>query len=112
MGIHRPDDYTTTQNSEAEQAILDDFGSILKDGGSDVTIVPEIQRVKYRKNMWNVVLAGVATLTGYRLPSMFRAPPGQGQSYEPYVAPQTRELIESFTHPMMYAMMDELTALG
>ena len=51
-------------NTPEEQAILDDIGGILSAGGSEITIVPEIQRQKFAKNFWNVAFSSYATLTG------------------------------------------------
>ena len=50
-------------NTPEEQAILDDIGGILSAGGSEITIVPEIQRQKFAKNFWNVAFSSYATLT-------------------------------------------------
>ena len=41
-------------NTPEESDLLQDFGSILEDGGTTLTIVPEIQRMKFAKNIWNV----------------------------------------------------------
>lgn len=62
-GVYRPNDFTTTENSEDERRTLDGFSAIMTKGGSAVEIVPEIQRRKYEKNITNVVLAGVNLLT-------------------------------------------------
>ena len=56
-------DRTTEVNTPEESALLHDFGSILEAGGTTLTIVPEIQRMKFAKNIWNVVFASFATLT-------------------------------------------------
>ena len=50
-------------NTSEEQGILNDIGGILSTGGSEVTIVPEIQRQKFAKNFWNVAFSSYATLT-------------------------------------------------
>lgn len=63
LGAYRHNDYTTTTNTAEEEAILQDFGTMLKDGGSTVTVVPEIQRLKFAKNFWNLAFASFATLT-------------------------------------------------
>ncbi|KAF4603176.1 hypothetical protein EYR38_003586 [Pleurotus pulmonarius] len=84
LGVYRHDDHTTTENSADEASLLQDLGSILQQGGSAITIVPEIQRVKFSKNFWNLCFASFATLTGYTLPSLFRGPPAShGEQYEP-----------------------------
>jgi 2-dehydropantoate 2-reductase len=61
--MYRFNDFTTEQNSPDEAAILKDIGSILEAGGSTITIVPEIQRMKFAKNFWNVGFSSFATLT-------------------------------------------------
>ena len=38
--------------TDEEIALLEDIGGMLKDGGSDVTLVPEIQRHRFKKNFW------------------------------------------------------------
>ena len=52
LGIYRPPTDPRKINSKDETAILDDFASILRDGKGGVTIVDEIQSVKYAKNYW------------------------------------------------------------
>ncbi|TFK29441.1 6-phosphogluconate dehydrogenase C-terminal domain-like protein [Coprinopsis marcescibilis] len=113
IGIYRYNDRTTVVNSAEEQAILDEFSGILKAGGSDVTIVPEIQRMKFVKNFWNVAFSSFATLTRHTLPAIFRSPPSQGhESYSPYVAPVSAETIEKYTLPQIEAVLEELVTLG
>jgi 2-dehydropantoate 2-reductase len=55
-------DRKTEVNTPEESALVQDFGSILEAGGTALTIVPEIQRMKFVKNIWNVVFASFATL--------------------------------------------------
>lgn len=50
-------------NSSEETALLQDLGVILSTGGTTLTIVPEIQRIKFQKNFWNVAFSSLATLT-------------------------------------------------
>ncbi|KAE9390643.1 6-phosphogluconate dehydrogenase C-terminal domain-like protein [Gymnopus androsaceus JB14] len=96
-----------------ETAILDGIASILAKGGSTVSVVPEIQRKKFSKNFWNVAFSASATLTGYTLPSLFRAPPDNSSvKYEPYVAPKTANLINEHTLPTIKAIMEELISLA
>ena len=64
LGIYRHGDRTTTVNSQEESSLLQDFGNILESGGSTIIISPEIQRVKFSKNFWNVAFSASATLTG------------------------------------------------
>lgn len=111
--MYRYRDYTTTINSPAEEALLQDIGGIFKAGGSEVTLVTEIQRRKFSKNFWNVAFSSLATLTHYRLPAIFRPPPSDPSvPYEPYVYPQTAELIEEHTIPALRALLEELVVLG
>ncbi|KAK7689986.1 hypothetical protein QCA50_006628 [Cerrena zonata] len=52
IGIYRPTPNILT-NTPEETTILTSIGDILKAGGTTVNIVPEIQRVKFEKNIWN-----------------------------------------------------------
>jgi len=54
--------------------MLSDFGDVLKKGGTDVQLVPEIQRVKFEKNMWNCVLGPISVLSRETSQSVFRPP--------------------------------------
>lgn len=63
LGVYRHMDHTTEVNTPEESALLQAFGTILEAGGTTLTIVPEIQRMKFAKNIWNVVFASYATLT-------------------------------------------------
>ena len=63
LGMYRFHDYTTDQNIPTETALLEDIGRILEAGGSTITIVPEIQRMKFAKNFWNVAFSSFSTLT-------------------------------------------------
>ncbi|KAJ2922390.1 hypothetical protein H1R20_g14704, partial [Candolleomyces eurysporus] len=112
LGIYR-EDRTAIQNTPLEQSILEDIGGILTAGGSEVTIVPEIQRQKFAKNFWNVAFSSYATLTGHTVPALFRPPPKDPSvSYRPYVSPITAESIETYTVPSIKAVMTELLTLG
>ncbi|KAG9226741.1 hypothetical protein CCMSSC00406_0008441 [Pleurotus cornucopiae] len=113
LGIHRHEDNTTSANSADETALLQDLGSIFQRGGSAITIVPEIQRVKFAKNFWNLSFATFATLTGYTVPSLFRSPPASkdGQC-GPYLYPITAELVQQHSLPAIKATMQELLSLG
>ncbi|KAF9011907.1 ketopantoate reductase PanE/ApbA-domain-containing protein [Cyathus striatus] len=113
LGVHRHKDFTTVTNTPDELALLQDLGHILKKGGSTVTIFPEIQRMKFSKNLWNLVFASYATLTGYRLPAIFRPPPDSGKApYEPYVSPITADMIETYSVSSIRATLLELVKLG
>ncbi|KAF9494349.1 6-phosphogluconate dehydrogenase C-terminal domain-like protein [Pleurotus eryngii] len=113
LGVYRHGDHTTTENSADEATLLQGLGSIFQKGGSAITIVPEIQRIKFSKNFWNLSFASFATLTGYTLPSLFRSPPvSNGEQYDPYVYPITAELVQQYSLPAIKAIMKELLALG
>ncbi len=62
--MYRYRDFTTMVNTPEEDTILRDIGGILEKGGSQVTLVPEIQRLRFSKNFWNVAFSSLATLTG------------------------------------------------
>ncbi|KAF8065232.1 ketopantoate reductase PanE/ApbA C terminal-domain-containing protein [Lyophyllum atratum] len=82
-------------------------------GGSDVTIVPEVQRCKFAKNFWNVGFSSFSTLTQQRLPALWRLPPSDPASpYTPYVSPTTADLITKYTLPNIKAILQELVVLG
>ncbi|RPD57279.1 hypothetical protein L226DRAFT_465854 [Lentinus tigrinus ALCF2SS1-7] len=74
MGIYRPTNLTATANTPSENALLASLASLLRAGGSQVTVVPEIQRVKFAKNMWNAVLGASAALARESLRAFFRPP--------------------------------------
>ena len=75
LGVYRLDDYTTATNSEGEQALLDGFAGLLEDGGSTVTVVSKIQRVKYAKNFWNVAFSSIGALTRHSPAAIISLPP-------------------------------------
>jgi len=127
--MYRFNDFTTEENTPNEVAILEDIGRILEAGGGTVTIVPEIQRMKFAKNFWNVGFSSFATLTRsvsevlqgqgksediirYTVPALFRPPPDFGPLYVPYVSPTTADRITTYTIPSIRAMLQELLALG
>lgn len=112
MGMYRHEDHLTTTNSPEENAILTDFGTLLETGGSQVTISTEIQRKKFAKTFWNVAFSSFATLTGCSPTAMFRPPPKEGQSYSPYIAPQTALIVEKNVIPVIRAVLQEMITLG
>ncbi|KAL1745945.1 ketopantoate reductase PanE/ApbA-domain-containing protein [Schizophyllum fasciatum] len=120
LGIYRPNDFTTTTNTPAEQAILDDVAGMLAAGGSTVAAVPEIQRRKFAKNFWNVGFSSFATLTGYPVPALFRPAPGEAEytpgtgepPYAPYVFPKTARKIEEYSIRALREVLQELVDLG
>jgi 2-dehydropantoate 2-reductase len=128
MGIYRPTT-TITINTPHEEAILSEFAGMLRAGGSEVTVVPEIQRHKYSKNFWNCVLGATAAIARFPLPSIFRPshldPGGAGQTNTelvqneneaphaptadvPYRTPPIRE----HTIPFLHDALTEVYNLG
>lgn len=111
MGLYRAD-RTITTNTPSEQNLLTEFLEMLTKGGSTAKIVPEIQRVKFSKNFWNVAWSSLATLTGYPLPSLWRVSPKDGEEYEVYASETTRKYIEQYTIPNVRAVLEEALAVG
>ncbi|KIJ16327.1 hypothetical protein PAXINDRAFT_162631 [Paxillus involutus ATCC 200175] len=106
LGMYRHGDHLATSNTAEESVILDDFGAMLKAGGTELTIVPEIQRHKFAKTFWNIAFSSFSTLTNSPLTAIFRPPPNteEGQSYAPYLAPETL--------PVLQSILEEMVALG
>ncbi|KAG6856710.1 hypothetical protein H0H87_001499 [Tephrocybe sp. NHM501043] len=113
IGIYRHNDFTTETNTPAEAAVLEDISAILTAGGGDISICAEVQRKKFSKNFWNVAFSSFSTLTGYRLPALFRPPPSDPSApYTPYVSPTTAHLIKNYTIPTIRATLQELVVLA
>ncbi|KAF9467173.1 6-phosphogluconate dehydrogenase [Collybia nuda] len=113
LGMYRYNDFTTKVNTPDEAAIAEDVGGILRAGGSTITIVPDIHRMKYTKNFWNVAFSTYTTLSGYTVPAFFRQPPSDPSvSYSPYVAPITANLISEYTLPAIRSTLRELVLLA
>ncbi|TDL20514.1 6-phosphogluconate dehydrogenase C-terminal domain-like protein [Rickenella mellea] len=73
IGVYKPsDDLSDTSMPPEDARLLEDFGGMLRAGGTEVTIVPEIQSIKFRKNFWNLAFSSIATLTRHPLPAVFR----------------------------------------
>ncbi|KAL0063347.1 hypothetical protein AAF712_009742 [Marasmius tenuissimus] len=104
LGIYRPNDYSTMQNTPEEAETLDGIATLLEKGGANVKVVPEIQRVKFAKNFWNVAFSSFSTLT--------EPPPGPTVTYQPYVSSKTAALVEQYTIPTIEAILQELIDLG
>ncbi|KAG2062479.1 hypothetical protein BDR04DRAFT_1123914, partial [Suillus decipiens] len=100
IGMYRHGDHLT--------AILTDLGAMLETGGSEVTIAAEIQRKKFAKTFWNVTFSSFSTLIRSSPAAIFRPPPKEGQSYSPYVAPQTAPDVV----PVLRAILQEMVTLG
>lgn len=140
MGIYRPSP-APVQNTPAESEILSNFASLLSAGGTEVTIVPEIQRVKFAKNLWNGVLGASAALSRLSLREFFRPPhlepgrEGSAPDAEPEsglglasasdggqtstrserataAIPHASPVIGRYTIPFLYETLDEVYQLG
>ncbi|EIN08944.1 6-phosphogluconate dehydrogenase C-terminal domain-like protein, partial [Punctularia strigosozonata HHB-11173 SS5] len=112
IGIYRPDNYNTTHNTPAEEALLSGFADMLAAGGSTVKVVPEVQRIKFYKNFWNVAYSSIASLTRYPLPAIYRHPGSNSPMPKPYVDPINGSLIEQHTLPVIRGVLEELLAVG
>jgi len=129
FGVYRPTPNIVT-NTPEEEAVLSEFGDILRAGGTDVVIVPEIQRVKFEKNIWNCTLGPVTTLARYSLQAIFRAPLVASSSEPPAPAsvesnsaktpsqiatshiPASYPIVHEYTIPYIYDTLVELATLG
>lgn len=112
VGVYRPGDTTATANTLAEQSLLDDFGSLISAGGGIVSAVPEIQRVKFHKNFWNLLFCSYTTLTRSPVTAIFRRQNVEGTMPAPYVADVTADLVEKHVVPNLYAVLKEGLAVG
>ena len=72
LGVYR--EAIVNHNTEEETRILDGFGDLLRAGGCDVEIAPEIQRVKYTKNIWNATFGVASAITRLRTETIFLSP--------------------------------------
>ncbi|KZP22215.1 6-phosphogluconate dehydrogenase C-terminal domain-like protein [Athelia psychrophila] len=113
LGVFR-EDCTIMVNTPAEDNLLGAFADLIERGGGLPKIVPEIQRVKFAKNLWNVTFSSVATLVRYPLPSIYRAPPNaeEGQEYEVYASNRTGDKIHEYTIANIRAVMEEVVAVA
>jgi hypothetical protein len=55
MGMYRPTYQADVTNSPKEAAVLQEFAQLLETTNSEVHILDEMQRVKFRKNFWWVI---------------------------------------------------------
>ncbi|KAI0630443.1 6-phosphogluconate dehydrogenase C-terminal domain-like protein [Trametes polyzona] len=140
LGIYRPST-TDTTTTPGQAAALKDFAEILKAGGSEVTVVPEIQRIKFGKNLWNGVFGASAALSRASLRAIFRPPhrepgasgepaQGEGEKGEGEDAREVRDVqgsasvratrhiphaapvLGAYTIPFLYDALQEVDALG
>lgn len=112
IGVYRLDDYSETENSPEESQLLDDFAKLLRDGGSTVTTIPEIQRIKFKKNIINCAFSSFSTLTGYTLHAVFRTKSEDSTQLRPVVDPVTGPLIDENTIPTIRAILEEIVDVG
>ncbi|KAG9128436.1 hypothetical protein FRC07_012544 [Ceratobasidium sp. 392] len=72
-GVYRPTLKVTDdpQNTPDENEQLEAFAQLIRAGGGDFEIVPDIQRKKFAKNLWNLSFAAFATLVRQPCPSFF-----------------------------------------
>lgn len=116
-------------NSSTEESILSEFGDMLKLGGTELTIVPEIQRIKFLKNMWNCIFGPIAALSQNTPSAIFRPPEtpnegttrvsdakelesGTGTLDDPSDLPFSHPLIGQHTIPFIKDVFKELITLG
>lgn len=116
------------QNTKEEARLLNEFGDLLRAGGCDVEVVPEIQRVKYTKNIWNATFGAASAITRVRTEAVFRAlPHAPGADFvaeasadvpTPAAYGQTAALqsagpaMSLYTIPFFHDALDELRQLG
>jgi 2-dehydropantoate 2-reductase len=72
LGIYRPPADHRKTNNDVETAILTDFADILRDGKGVVTVVDDIQSVKYAKNYWNAAFGACSALARHPLMAFFQ----------------------------------------
>ncbi|KAG9094929.1 hypothetical protein FS749_011507 [Ceratobasidium sp. UAMH 11750] len=72
-GVYRPKLEVTDdpQNTPEESQQLEAFARLIRAGNGDIEIVPDIQRKKFAKNLWNLSFAAFATLVRLPCPSFF-----------------------------------------
>ncbi|OJT11076.1 hypothetical protein TRAPUB_12405 [Trametes pubescens] len=109
LGIYRPST-TDTSTTPEQAAALADFTALLAEGGSEAITVPEIQRIKFSKNLWNGVFGASAALSRASLRAFFRPPHLEPtRTADPTPSPSealaetTREVLEAQTNPSVRA---------
>lgn len=88
-GFYRPSYSPDVKNSPEEAAILEDFKKLFEGSTSSLTLLDEVQRVKFRKNFWNAALGTTSSLIRYPLPAFFR-----GEAQEAAAVPQLRAVMQ------------------
>ncbi|KIJ37084.1 hypothetical protein M422DRAFT_69495 [Sphaerobolus stellatus SS14] len=94
-GIYRPSFSPDVKNSPEEALILQEFAALFKGTDNKVTVLDEVQRVKFKKNFWNAGLGSSSALTRYPLPAFFR-----------------EETVEKIVVPQLRAIMQEILSIG
>lgn len=120
--------------------MLSDFTALLAEGGSEAIVVPEIQRIKFSKNLWNGVFGASAALSRASLRAFFRPPhlePARASDPTPSASElageKIREVLEvqdtpsvlatraiphaspsigAYTIPFLHSTLSEVYALG
>lgn len=125
MGIHR-EEPNVLSNTPSEAAIVSEFGNILSTGGTEVTIVPEIHRIKFTKNAWNCTLGPMCALSRFSMQDVFRKPADQdtpvvngvpAEELTPAqkattTIPSSFPEIAKYSMPWLYEVLEEVTQLG
>ena len=111
LGVYRYDDYTTATNSPQESSILEPFASLIISGGSSATVVPDIQRVKFNKNFWNIAFSSTVALTRHPLTALFCPPVPPSSGNVPASAAQGLKL-EEYAVPALKGALHELVAIA
>lgn len=125
IGMYRPIPNITT-NTPEEAKTLEDFAAILRPVGTEVIVVPEIQRVKFVKNIWNSVMGPILVLTRKSAREIFVAPdnaegyqrPGSAETKRTSSQVETSEvpgafpIVKEYTIPLIYDAFQEVAALG
>ncbi|KAH9852001.1 6-phosphogluconate dehydrogenase C-terminal domain-like protein [Lenzites betulinus] len=107
LGVYRRST-TDLSTTPAQAAALADFAEILVAGGSEAAVVPEIQRIKFSKNLWNAGLGASAALSRASLRCFFRPPhrePGR-EGEAPAADEPTREVVEARESPSAQTTRD------
>lgn len=117
LGLYHPSHQPTS--SPSTNALLDQLNTLLSTGGTQTTLTPSIQRVKFAKNLWNIGFAATCTLTGWTIPAMCRARPStndesavEDDGYEPWVHESTQGSIEEYVWPNIRKLLEEAVSVG
>lgn len=123
MGVYRSTQ-NVLSNTPEETATINSIGDILKAGGTDVTVFPEIHRVKFEKNIWNAVFGPATVLAKSPLQSIFRPPQItiDNPEFDPATMPHAKfgdliipagsQPIAENTIPFIYDILKEACTVG